>query len=373
MSTRKVRLFIDPFTHHHEGDRLFDLSAGAGGGDDVLEPFVHLRSELERRGIECHTADLLERTPVDGGVNLYVSLGQQHRFTRLERRGDVVLSAFFALEAPIVEPSLFRGLPRVAATFNRVFSYSSTDALREFTGTAVPVLPVRLPQAYGEVHRELWERGGRRLLVMISANKLPRLYVRELYTERLRAIEFFDRFHEIDLYGVGWEGPPFRVGTTWAPGSLRRLSRRARLRWHRFRPPSDPVWKAVRHAYRGPVDSKAQTMSGYTFAICFENMVLEGWITEKIFDCLFCGTVPVYLGAPDIERWVPPECFIDMRRFASYEELREYLRGLSPMEIAAFREAGREYVRSDRYRPFTKQAFADLMLRIVEEDAGVVL
>lgn len=373
MSSRDVTLFVDPFTHHLEGDRLFDLSAGAGGGDDVLEPYVHLRSELARHGIECHTADLLDRTPVDGGVNLYISLGQQHRFPRLEKRGDVVLSAFFALEAPIVEPSLYRGLPRVAATFNRVFSYSSTEALREFTGTAVPVMPVRLPQAYGDVHRELWEREARKFMLMINANKLPRLDVRELYTERLRAIEFFDRYDEIDLYGVGWEGPPFRLGATRMPATLRRLDRAARIRWQRVRPPSDAIWKAVRHAYRGPVASKARAMSEYTFAICFENMVLEGWVTEKIFDCLFCGTVPVYLGAPDIERWVPPECFIDMRRFGGYNELREYLHQLSPTEIAAFREAGREYVRSERYKPFTKQQFADLILRIVEEDAEVVL
>ncbi len=373
MRSREVALFVDPFTHHHEGDRLFDLSAGAGGGDDVLEPYVHLRSELARHGIECHTADLLERTPVDGGVNLYVSLGQQHRFARLERRPDVVLSAFFALEAPIVEPSLYRDLPRTAASFRRVFSYSSTEALREFTREPVPVLPVRVPQAYGDVHTELWERGARRFLVMISGNKLPRLYVRELYTERLRAIEFFERFDEIDLYGVGWEGPPFRLGETWVPATLRRVDRAARVRWRRLRPPSDAVWKAVSNAYRGPVASKARTMSEYTFAICFENMVLEGWVTEKIFDCLFCGTVPVYLGAPDIERWVPQDCFVDMRRFGGYDELREYLRQLSPNEIAAFREAGREYVRSDRYRPFTKQQFADLILRIVEEDAEVVL
>lgn len=373
MSDRVVTLFVDPFTHHHEGDRLFDLTAGAGGGDDVLEPFVYLRSELARRGIACHTADLLEGAPVDGNINLYLSLGQQHRIARLERRPDVVLSAFFALEAPIVEPSLFRGLPRVAASFKRLFSYSTTEALREFTRKPVSVMPVRLPQAYGDVHRELWEREARKFLLMINANKLPRLDIRELYTERLRAVEFFDRYDEIDLYGVGWEGPPFRLGTTRMPATLRRLERSARIRWQRVRPPSDAIWKAVRRAHRGPVDSKAQVMSEYTFAICFENMVLEGWVTEKIFDCLFCGTIPVYLGAPDIERWVPPECFVDMRRFASYEELREYLHELSPAEIGDFREAGREYLRSDQYRPFTKQAFADLIVRIVEEDAGVSL
>ena len=47
-------------------------------------------------------------------------------------------------------------------------------------------------------------------------------------------------------------------------------------------------------------------------------MVLERWITEKIFDCFYAGTIPVYLGAPDVARWLPPECFIDMRRFGGY-------------------------------------------------------
>jgi hypothetical protein len=130
---------------------------------------------------------------------------------------------------------------------------------------------------------------------------------------------------------------------------------------------------AAREAYRGSVASKAETLAGYTFAICFENMVLEGWITEKIFDCLLVGTVPIYLGAPDIDKWVPPECFVDMRQFRDYDELRNYLVSLRPDEIEAFREAGRDYLQSDRFRPFTKEAFAELMARIVVEDTGAPL
>ena len=112
-------------------------------------------------------------------------------------------------------------------------------------------------------------------------------------------------------------------------------------------------------------------LSGYTFAICFENMAMQGWVTEKIFDCLVAGTIPIYLGAPDIEEWVDPDCFVDMRQFSGYDELREYLLALSPAEIGAYREAGREYFRTERFKPFTKEAFADIFVAMVAEDAGM--
>jgi hypothetical protein len=60
-----------------------------------------------------------------------------------------------------------------------------------------------------------------------------------------------------------------------------------------------------------------------------------------------------------------------MQRFSGYEELREYLRALSPGEIAAYREAGREYFRTDRFKPFSKEVFADTFVKILSEDAGV--
>ena len=125
---------------------------------------------------------------------------------------------------------------------------------------------------------------------------------------------------------------------------------------------------AIRTTYRGVVADKAATLAGYTFSLCFENSILEGWVTEKIFDCFYSGTIPIYLGAPDIHDWVPPDCFVDARTFSGYDELRSYLRGLSPAAIEAYREAARDFVRSDRYRPFTKDAFADLIESIVAED-----
>ena len=161
------------------------------------------------------------------------------------------------------------------------------------------------------------------------------------------------------------------MGESWVPGTIQRLKRAARTRWKRSRPPRDPLRIAALQAWQGAAASKAEVLSRYTFAICFENMMLDRWITEKIFDCFFAGTIPIYLGAPDITRWVPEDCFIDMRRFTGYPELDMYLKDLSPLQIQAYRTAARDYLRSGAFAPFTKEAFGDLLAEIVHRATGV--
>lgn len=368
-----VALFIDPFSRQVERDRLFDPSSAPGTGDNVLAPFAYLRAWFRERGIDVHTADLLDCRPRNSRtLNIYVSLGLRNRYERLARRPDVVLSAFFAFECPVALPAIYRELHRIDLAFRRVFSYSTEEALGPFLRGPVRLTHFLWPQAFDEVHREVWERRDRRFLVMVNANKVTRIKINELYTERLQAIEFFNRHREIDLYGLGWDGPPLRLGRR-LPRVAQRLERSVMMRWESRRPPSDPQRVAVAQAYRGPTSDKAATLGGYTFALCFENSMLEGWITEKIFDCLYAGTIPIYWGAPDVARWIPPECFVDMRRFDRYEELRQFLHSLTPGEIDAYRVAARDFLGSERFRPFAKQTFAELVGRLVEEDAGVSL
>ena len=58
-------------------------------------------------------------------------------------------------------------------------------------------------------------------------------------------------------------------------------------------------------------------------------------------------------------------------RFATHAEMEEFLRSLSPEEIERYRENAREFMASDAYRPFTKQTFAETLVRAVEEDLGI--
>jgi hypothetical protein len=241
---------------------------------------------------------------------------------------------------------------------------------------------MRWPQSFDCVHESVWSKTDRGFLVMLNGNKLPRYESpgHELYSERMRAIEYFSQTGEIDLYGNGWDGPTYRVGQ-WCvpgtfgkvpmPGTVQFLSRAMVNSWQRLVP--EPRLVAARKVYKGFATSKSATLGKYKFSLCFENSILKGWTTEKIFDCFFAGTIPVYWGAPDIADYIPQECFIDKRQFPDYAELRRYLKALPERAIRDYKENARAFVNSPAFQPFTKRAFAELFAGIVEQDTGIRL
>jgi len=72
--------------------------------------------------------------------------------------------------------------------------------------------------------------------------------------------------------------------------------------------------------------TKLDIIARYKFNLAFENTIEDDYVTEKFFEPLIAGTVPVYLGAPNIEEFVPGDhCFIDAREFPNPRDLAEYL------------------------------------------------
>jgi hypothetical protein len=96
-------------------------------------------------------------------------------------------------------------------------------------------------------------------------------------------------------------------------------------------------------------------------------------MTEKLFDCFFVGTVPIYWGAPDVLDWVPAECFIDMRQFADFADLRAFLLALTPQQEQGYRDAARAYLESERFAPFRLTSWVDLHARIIAADTGLAV
>jgi hypothetical protein len=245
MAPADVALYVDPPSYHFLGDKLFDASTAAQHGDDIQAPSAAIRDVFAQAGIPVHTADLLPATP-DGRRNVYVSLGRVPDYRALAARSDVVLSAHLILECPIVEPSLYAALPDSARYVRRIFTFCDTEALLPFTKVAVATTPYVWPQCRDGVHEDIWRRTDRGFLAMINANKLPRLYDRELYTERLRAVEYFNRYGEIDLYGKGWDRMPHRVGKTRVPWTARLAYRAVWEAWQHVAP--NRLFKAAREA-----------------------------------------------------------------------------------------------------------------------------
>ena len=54
-------------------------------------------------------------------------------------------------------------------------------------------------------------------------------------------------------------------------------------------------------AYR-EVTNKSDALHDYAFSIVIENMIIPGYFTEKLIDCLLTRTVPVYVGDPEISK-----------------------------------------------------------------------
>lgn len=158
-----------------------------------------------------------------------------------------------------------------------------------------------------------------KFITMINSNIRPHSFRGELYGERLKAIKFFSQFPGFDLYGFYWN-VPVRHPLYFYYG------------------------KYVRQSWRGQIPDKLKTLSSYKFAICFENGSYPSWISEKIFDCFAVGVIPVYLGAPDIEKLVPKDCFIDFLKFKNYDELHRYLLSLSEKEMEGYRQSIREFL-----------------------------
>ena len=90
-------------------------------------------------------------------------------------------------------------------------------------------------------------------------------------------------------------------------------------KFRRNRTLSDDNWRPT----------KLEVLAAYKFTLAFENAIGEDYVTEKFFDPLVAGSVPVYLGAPNVERLTPGDhCYINTADFANPKALGEYLLAL---------------------------------------------
>jgi hypothetical protein len=52
--------------------------------------------------------------------------------------------------------------------------------------------------------------------------------------------------------------------------------------------------------------------NNYKFIICYENSYANGYVTEKIFNCFFSKSIPLYKGAPNVLDYFNKESFVDL-------------------------------------------------------------
>jgi hypothetical protein len=168
----------------------------------------------------------------------------------------------------------------------------------------------------------------KKLCTLISSNRKSRHH-KELYSERLKAIQFFE--------SVGEEGFEFYGRGGWDP--------------------------SIHKNFRGEIEGdKIPVLKHYRFSICYENMQqINGYVTEKIFDCFAAANVPVYWGADNIEEYVPKDCFIDRRHFASLEELHTFLKAMSKEEYEGYITRIQAFLSSDKAQLYSQEHYEKVL------------
>lgn len=344
-------------------DDLFNPSSPRNR-DDCLEPFRVLKALAQQKNIQLHTLDVLQQQGIQPDFNLYLEslpvisiAGCKNYLIRFETELTVPING---------DPDYLNQFNGIYTWDQELLSNDSQNGLAQQT-KAIPKFAMRYPnvlpsgfQVNAIVNPGFANR--QTLCVLIASNRHANVIdQRELYSERVKAIRWFERNAPKDfaLYGNGWKVPQKRLGTL---GKLQ-------YRLEKIIPfiTGNPVFKS----YQGVAQTKFEIYAKSKFSICFENARdIPGYVTEKIFDCLFAGCVPIYWGEPAIENMVPKDCFIDFREFISdpdpYRALYSYISGMSEARFKQYQQAGHDFLTSSRFAPFTSQAFAESILRPIE-------
>jgi len=175
------------------------------------------------------------------------------------------------------------------------------------------------------------------IMMKVLTKTIPVLRLKDLYVTRMQVIRHFSKKPWFKLYGKGWN----------ITGNLNAKEK-----------------EAVKRLQPQPVSSKNDIMRRYTFAICFENCVYKGYITEKIFDCFFAGCIPVYYGAPDIAEQIPANTFIDASRFSDLNALGNFLNNMTDAEIEKYRQHILQFICSRDIYKYTDQYFSETVLSL---------
>lgn len=330
MSQTTRHIVIEPSSFHFQNDELFNEKNSFLNRDGTLLPFVRLRQSASACGLTVHTADALHNGRLNGLKVEYWSLGILDQFQKYIGNPSVSLEGFLLMEPPLVSPTMYKSLPLLTKHFKKVMVHNTVGDQYSLVGVDQSRLSkLYWPQPYeGPLNSyfEVQERLNK--LVVISGAHNPRFRKPELYSQRIEAVAQLQRFDAIDLYGRGWD-KTFSRHNAWLPFWRNR--------------------KKLASAYQGMCASKMDVLSKYRFSLCFENMPMRGYITEKIFDCFYAGTVPVYWGAPDIENHIPENCYIKFEQFRDFNHLWNFLSNMSIDEWQGYRNSIKEYLSSRSY------------------------
>lgn len=333
-----MRLFlIDPHDTRLYNDGLFDTKL-----DPNFIIWQNIRTYLKSHDIKIATID---RHPIEEAERIYFL---DHNSFSLQSKGPsqylqqcitagIPRSKLFLVisECPIIKPESW--LLENHQFYSTIFTWNDSYVDNK------TYFPFKWTQNTQGIQKEVVRFGKKKLLTLINAHK-TNYFPNELYSKRIEAIRFYENNYanDFDLYGIGWDKPlNIKFLYSVIKGNIMEVPRFVIDFLRSYKKYS---------SYRGSVQDKINTLRQYKFCLCFENMQkIDGYITEKIFDCLKAGTVPVYLGAQNIQRYIPKEAFIDFREYNDFEKLTDSIKHMTEVQYNKYMLARDDFLKHEFY------------------------
>lgn len=319
---------------------LFDVDDSVHRYNPTYTPRL-LRQAFLEQGIEINTPDMNQGKEV--AFDLYL---EGH-----EPVGSGVPKYLIALENPNINK--LNASSEYCRGFDSVFAW---DARLFNLPNVVPILipyPLQHLDVAGFEERDIFS-------CLINANKAFKdVLPSDLYLERIKTIRWYEKHapDKFELYGMGWEKstPAFNFA-----GKAKRAVSRLRTRLFGHKPfPS----------YRGEVSDKGEVLRRCKYSYCYENSRdLTNYITEKVFDSLVYGCVPVYWGADNVLEYLPEDCFIDRRKFKDTAAVHKHLLAISAGDYANYQANIARFLESDTAQRFSSERFVSTVVEHVARD-----
>lgn len=251
--------------------------------------------------------------PFDFITKKHINFIAWKRF-QLPKKNQKQQSYLWQLESPI---SIIVPTPETYKQhFKKIFTYHKESC----DNTQIIYTPI--PYHYNNIKTDTFNQSKNILLTLVNT-----YYSGYNYELRNQTIRWFLENHPQDIYfyGKGWNEFKEKL-------------------------PSDlhPFFDTQ---YKGYVKDKIQTIASSKFTIAFENYRFDDYVTEKIYDAMAAGSVPIYSGAPNIETYVPTACFIDYHQFNDMEKLYHFIKTMDDATYKTYLKCMKDFMTNPERHP----------------------
>ena len=259
----KLKIGLIPPNKNHFKGKVFDSQFHRDFGESF---YIELKKQLESKGNVCKTFDeftLTEKIDVIIIYRLDHFLG--YLLSEIKKNNKIKIF-HVALEPP--EIYFFNDYSKSKYfNFNRSFSWVKNSHITNFNYTIdIPLLHLKKNKKINKI------------VAIYSYKKSSNK--NSLYALRFNIIKELSKLNKIDLYGVGWDKCKD---------------------------------EDIINCYKGKIDSKQELISKYDLCLAIENSRHRGYITEKLFDPISAGTLPLYFGCPEVKYEFDKNLFIEFK------------------------------------------------------------